>query len=73
MMKNIAILVYPQKFKKTWRAKSNFEWRGNIGILMLKDALERSGHPVSFCSVESSYRFDIVLVSLISIWDVSIT
>ena len=68
-MADIAILVYPQAFKPTWRVKDSFEWRGNIGPLMLKDVLERNGYSVDFCSPESAGRFKIVLVSLVSIYD----
>lgn len=69
-MQNIGILVFKQRTKHTMRARKDFEWRGNVGVHMVKDVLERAGHEVGFCSPESAYQYDTVLVSLISIYDV---
>ena len=40
-----------------------FENRGNIGVLIIKDVLERAGYSVGWCSVDTAKNFDAILVS----------
>lgn len=69
MSKNeVALLVYrPLKDK---RADSSFDGNGNVGALVIKELLEKSGVSVDFCSTSTAKNYKVVLLSLTSSYDV---
>jgi hypothetical protein len=64
-----AFLVY-DAWRKPRRKDESFDGMSNIGAYMLLDASRRGGHEIEFCSFDSASKYDIVLVSLTSIYDV---
>jgi len=65
----IAILVY-KELRKARRKDSSFDNMSNIGISILKGRLEEAGISVSYCSVDSASKYDIILVSFTSNYDI---
>ena len=68
MEKKVAFLVFSD-WKKSRRKNGSFDGVSNIGAYMLIDVAERAGIKIGFCSVDSAREYDIVLVSLTSIYD----
>lgn len=66
-MARIAFLVYAPRKKR--RKDDSFDGYGNVGALVIIDALQRHGFTVGFCSADSAHGYDVVLVSLTSTWD----
>lgn len=69
MERKIAFLVYPA-WREPRRKNKSFDGLSNIGAYMLMDVGSRAGLDIRFCSVDSARSFDVVLVSLTSIYDV---
>lgn len=65
---SLAFLVYePEKQR---REDNSFDGNDNIGAKVIADILNRHSFPVSFCAPETAHKFQIVLVSLTSTYDV---
>lgn len=64
-----AILIYPP-WRKARRKKDHFDGLSNIGAYMLLDAAKRDGVEIEFCTPESAHKFDMVLVSFTSNYDI---
>lgn len=69
MERKIAFLVY-QPWKESRRKNDSFDGLSNIGAYMLIDVLNRHSIDCGFCSVDSAYKYDIVLISFTSNMDV---
>lgn len=67
---NIAFLVFKKFFCDSNRKNKSFDGQSNIGAYIIKDVLERNGYKVDFCSPETACKFNIVLISLTSSYDV---
>tara|TARA_Y100000310_G_scaffold219666_1_gene221061 strand:- start:1545 stop:2930 length:1386 start_codon:yes stop_codon:yes gene_type:complete len=59
----IAIYV-PQRYTKGDYKRDSFHTRLHRGIHIVKDALERAGREVEYCSMATAHRYAIVLVSM---------
>lgn len=69
MDKKIAFLVFPDWLSPR-RDNKSFDGVSNIGAYMLMDVAERNGISIGFCSVDTAFEQDIVLVSMTSQFDV---
>lgn len=69
MDKKIAFLVFPDWLTPR-RDNKSFDGVSNIGAYMLMDVAERNGISIGFCSVDTAFEQDIVLVSMTSQFDV---
>ncbi|MHC4215331.1 MAG: radical SAM protein, partial [Planctomycetota bacterium] len=67
---NIAFLVFKGSYKKQKRKRSDFDGQDNIGAYIIIDVLERAGYTINFCAPETASRYDIVLASFTSLYDV---
>lgn len=65
----IAFLVY-DSYMESRRAQKSFDGQSNIGAYVIIDSLKQSGIDVSFCSIDSAFKYDIVLVSMTSVLDI---
>jgi len=65
----VAFLVY-SSWSESRRTNNSFDGSSNIGCYMLIDVLARNNIIVDFCSVDSAHKFDIVMVSFTSIYDI---
>lgn len=59
----IAIYV-PQRYAKGNYKRDSFHTRLHRGIHVVKDALERAGREVGYCSMSTAHDYDVVLVSM---------
>lgn len=64
----MAFLIYAPL--KERRKNNSFIGNGNIGALVVKDMLQKSGYDVGWCVDDTAHKYDIVLVSLTSTHDV---
>jgi hypothetical protein len=67
-MRKCAFLVY--KPIKNRRKEDTFDAQSNIGAYMLIDAAKRGGVDIEFCTPESAKEYDIVLISMTSVFDI---
>lgn len=63
----VAFLVYAPL--KQRRKDNSFDGNDNIGAYVVVDCLRRSGIAVDFCSVDTAPRYQVVLVSMASTYD----
>jgi len=71
MPQRIAFLVFKWGKKGARKAIKAFDYFENVGAYMVIDDLRRNhGIEMEFCTPESAHKFDIVLVSLTSEWDI---
>ena len=68
MGSGVAMLVY-ERHEKARRKASHYDALENIGAHVVRDALERAGIDVAYCSPESAHKYRVVLVSLHSMHD----
>jgi radical SAM superfamily enzyme YgiQ (UPF0313 family) len=72
-MKKVAVLVFlPDKRKNKLSKKNNdyFDFHANAGINVVIELLEDAGIDTDWCSAATAHRYEIVLVSLNSMYDV---
>lgn len=65
----VAFLVYKPIIEGR-RKNQSFDGLSNIGCYMLIDVLAKNNIIVDFCSVDSAHKYDIVMVSFTSIYDI---
>lgn len=68
-MGKVAVLVY-QPWKPARRKDDSFDGLSNIGMYLLIHELNKAGIEVSFCSPESAYKYDLILISFTSNYDI---
>jgi len=68
MKADVAILVFAPL--KARRKNNSFDGNDNVGVLVVKQALEDEGITVDYCAPETAYKYKVILVSLTSTYDV---
>lgn len=71
MVKNrVAFLIYPTWKKDSRRLNKSFDGNSNIGAYMLIDVCNRNNIDIDFCTPDTANKFDIILVSFTSNYDI---
>lgn len=69
MNRKIAFLVY-DSWKEGRNKNTSFEGKNNIGSFLLINELKKKNIEISFCSVDTAKKFDIILISFTSNYDI---